>query len=91
MPFANQNSNNGVSGVKNYTNSSTRSKADAASVIARGWLARGDVNVIADVPFSSAGLAVNEAVRNAPRTIYLASGTGTSDLTGPACSPNTVH
>ena len=66
-------------------------KADAASAIARTWLATGNVNVIADVPFSSAGLAVNEVVRNAPRTIYLASGTGTSDLTGPACSPNTVH
>ncbi len=66
-------------------------KADAASVIARTWLADGKVNVIADVPFSSAGLAVNDVVRNAPRTIYLASGTGTSDLTGPACSPNTVH
>ena len=66
-------------------------KADAASAIARTWLATGNVNVIADVPFSSAGLAINEVVRNAPRTIYLASGTGTSDLTGPACSPNTVH
>ncbi|MGI4798607.1 MAG: ABC transporter substrate-binding protein, partial [Janthinobacterium lividum] len=66
-------------------------KADAASVIARTWLADGKVNVIADVPFSSAGLAVNDVVRNAPHTIYLASGTGTSDLTGPACSPNTVH
>ena len=66
-------------------------KADAASAIARNWLAAGNVNVIADVPFSSAGLAVNEVVRNAPRTLYIASGTGTSDLTGPACSPNTVH
>ena len=66
-------------------------KADAASAIARTWLAEGRVNVIADVPFSSAGLAVNDVVRNAPHTIYLASGTGTSDLTGPACSPNTVH
>lgn len=66
-------------------------KADAASAIARTWLAAGNVNVIADVPFSSAGLAVNEVVRNAPRTVYIASGTGTSDLTGPACSPNTVH
>ena len=66
-------------------------KADAASAIARSWLAEGAVNVIADVPFSSAGLAVNDVVRNAPHTIYLASGTGTSDLTGPACSPNTVH
>ena len=66
-------------------------KADVASAIARGWVASGAVNVIADVPFSSAGLAVNDVVRNAPHTIYIASGTGTSDLTGPACSPNTVH
>jgi len=66
-------------------------KADAASTIARGWVASGAVNVIADVPFSSAGLAVNDVVRDAPHTIYIASGTGTSDLTGPACSPNTVH
>jgi branched-chain amino acid transport system substrate-binding protein len=66
-------------------------KADAASAIARSWLAAGNVNVIADVPFSSAGLAVNDVVRNAPRTLYIASGTGTSDLTGPACSPNTLH
>ena len=43
------------------------------------------------MPFSSAGLAVSEAARNAARTIFIASGTGTSDLTGPACSPNTVH
>ena len=66
-------------------------KADVASTIARGWVAGGAVNVIADVPFSSAGLAVNDVVRNAPHTIYIASGTGTSDLTGPSCSPNTVH
>jgi branched-chain amino acid transport system substrate-binding protein len=46
---------------------------------------------VADVPFSSAGLAVSEAVRNAPRTIFIASGTGTSDLTGKSCSPNSVQ
>ena len=67
-----------------------QNKADVASGIARDWVSKG-VNVIADVPFSSAGLAVSEAVRNAPRTIFVVSGTGTSDLTGPACSPNTVH
>ena len=66
-------------------------KADVASAIAREWVDKGTVNVIADVPFSSAGLAVNDVVRNAPRTIYIASGTGTSDLTGPTCSPNTVQ
>ena len=66
-------------------------KADLASSIARRWIATGGVNVIADVPFSSAGLAVSEATRGAPRTLFIASGPGTSDLTGPACSPNTVH
>jgi len=68
-----------------------QNKADTASTIAREWIATKGVNVIADVPFSSAGLAVSEAARNSPRTIFIASGTGTSDLTGPSCSPNTVH
>lgn len=68
-----------------------QNKADVASTLARDWIANGGVNVIADVPFSSAGLAVSEAARNAPRTLFIASGTGTSDLTGPLCSPNTVH
>jgi Periplasmic binding protein len=66
-------------------------KPDLASSIARGWIANAGVNVIADVPFSSAGLAVNQATRGAARTLFIASGPGTSDLTGPACSPNTVH
>ena len=67
-----------------------QNKADIASGVARDWVSKG-VDVVADVPFSSAGLAVSEAVRGSPRTIFIASGTGTSDLTGPACSPNTVH
>ena len=66
-------------------------KADLASSIARNWIANTGVNVIADVPFSSAGLAVSEAARGAARTLFVASGPGTSDLTGRACSPNTVH
>lgn len=68
-----------------------QNKADIASTIARDWVANKAVNVVADVPFSSAGLAVNEAVRGAKRTVFIASGPGTSDLTGSACSPNTVH
>lgn len=68
-----------------------RNNADVASAIAREWRSSKGVNVIADVPFSSAGLAVSQAVRDAPHTIFIASGTGTSDLTGKFCSPNTVH
>ena len=64
---------------------------NTASTIAREWITNRGVNIIADVPFSSAGLAVSEAARSAPRTIFVASGTGTSDMTGKACSPNTVQ
>ena len=68
-----------------------QNKADLASTIARDWVTNRGVNAIADVPFSSAGLAVNEVVRDAPRTAFIPSGSGTSDLTGAKCSPNTVH
>ncbi len=68
-----------------------QNKADIASSITRDWMANRGVNVVADVPFSSAGLAVSEAVRNAPRTIFIASGSGTSDLTGRSCSPNSIQ
>jgi len=68
-----------------------QNKADVASAIAREWMNSRAVNVIADVPVSSAGLAVAEVVRDAPRTVFIASGAGTSDLTGRRCSPNTLH
>ena len=68
-----------------------QNKADIASGVTRDWMANRAVNLIADVPFSSAGLAVSEAVRGAPRTVFIASGSGTSDMTGKACSPNTVQ
>ena len=68
-----------------------QNKADVASSIARDWIANQAINVIADVPVSSAGLAVAEAVRGQPRTVFIASGTGASDLTGKRCSPNTLH
>lgn len=68
-----------------------RNKADIAASITREWAETRGVNVVADVPFSSAGLAVSEALRGSPRTIFIASGTGTSDLTGKSCSPNSIH
>ena len=68
-----------------------QNKADVASAVARDWITNGGVNVVADVPVSSAGLAVAEVLRGAPRSVFIASGAGTSDLTGPRCSPNTLH
>ena len=67
-----------------------QNKPDIGSNIARQWLDIDKVDVIVDVPNSGVALAVNEIVREKNR-VFLNSGAGTSDLTGKACSPNTVH
>ena len=67
-----------------------QNKPDIASNISRQWIDQDGVDVIADVPTSSAALAVNEVVRQKNK-IFLVSGAASSDLTGAKCSPNTVH
>lgn len=67
-----------------------QNKPDIGAVLARRWLDEGQVNAILDVPFSSVALAVNEVTRNS-RMVFIASGPGTTELTGPKCSPNTVQ
>ncbi len=67
-----------------------QNKPDIGASIARQWIDRDGVDVILDVPTSSVGLAVNTVCREKNK-IMLNSGTGTSDLTGPQCSPNTIH
>jgi branched-chain amino acid transport system substrate-binding protein len=67
-----------------------QNKPDIGSNIARQWLDIDKVDIIVDVPNSGVALAVNEIVREKNK-VFLNSGAGTSDLTGKACSPNTVH
>ena len=67
-----------------------QNKPDVASTIARQWYDRDGVDVIADVPASSAAFAVHDITRDANK-IFLVSTGASSDLTGKACSPNTVH
>ena len=68
-----------------------QNKPDVASNIARQWYDTEGVDVIVDVPTSSAALAVNEITREKGK-IFLVSGAASTDLTGKACSPgNTVH
>ncbi len=67
-----------------------QNKPDVGVSIARQWIDRDGVDAIVDVPTSSVGLAVNTICREKNK-VYLNSGTGTSDLTGPQCSPNTIH
>ena len=67
-----------------------QNKPDVGSNIARTWFDRDNVDVIVDVPTSSVALAVNEIAREKNK-VFLVSGAAASDLTGPKCSPNTVH
>ena len=67
-----------------------QNKPDIASNIVRQWIDVDKVDAIADMPTSSAALAVNQIIRDKNK-VHLNSGAATSDLTNKACSPNTVH
>ena len=67
-----------------------QNKADIGSAIASKWYDAEKVDVIVDMPNSGVALAVNQITKDKGKA-FLASGPGTSDLTGKACSPNTVH
>jgi len=67
-----------------------QNKADVGSAIARKWLEVDGVDAIVDVPNSAVGLTINSLLRDSKMT-FLASSTASSDLTGKACSPNTIQ
>ena len=67
-----------------------QNKPDIGLSIARQWFDVEKVDAIADVPTSSVALAIYELTRDKNKA-FLAVGPATSDLTGKACSPNTVH
>jgi branched-chain amino acid transport system substrate-binding protein len=67
-----------------------QNKADVGSNVVRTWLDVDRVDVVVDVPTSSVALAVNQIVKDKNK-VFLVSGAGSSDLTGSACTPNTIH
>ncbi|MET0719676.1 MAG: ABC transporter substrate-binding protein, partial [Tardiphaga sp.] len=67
-----------------------QNKADVGQAIARKWLDVEGVDAIVDVPNSAVGLSINSLLRDS-RMTFLASSTASSDLTGKACSPNTIQ
>jgi branched-chain amino acid transport system substrate-binding protein len=67
-----------------------QNKADVGSAIARRWYDQEHVDVIVDVPNSGVALAVSQITKEKGKA-FLASGPGSSDLTGKSCSPNTIH
>ncbi|HEY5724434.1 MAG TPA: ABC transporter substrate-binding protein [Methylomirabilota bacterium] len=67
-----------------------QNKADVGSAIARQWYDVDKVDLIVDVPNSGVALAINQITRDKGKA-FIVSSAASSDLTGKACSPNTVH
>src|SRR5512143_494120 len=67
-----------------------QNKPDIGSAIARQWYDTDKVDVIVDVPNSGVALAVNQITKDKGKA-FLVNGAASSDLTGKACTPNTIH
>lgn len=67
-----------------------QNKADIGSAIARRWYDAEGVDAITEVVSSAVALAVQQITREKNK-VLLATGPGTPDLTGKACSPVGVH
>jgi branched-chain amino acid transport system substrate-binding protein len=67
-----------------------QNKPDVGSSLARQWYDVDKVDVIVDVPNSGVALAINQLTREKGKA-FLVSGAASADLTGKACSPNTIH
>jgi branched-chain amino acid transport system substrate-binding protein len=67
-----------------------QNKPDIGVGIARKWYDEDKVDVIVDVPNSGVGLAI-AGVAKEKNFVYMNSGAASSDLTGKACTPNTIH
>src|SRR5437870_7560742 len=73
-----------------FVSADHQNKPDVGSSVARQWYDVDKVDVIVDTPNSGVALAVNQLTRDKGKA-FLVSGAATSDLTGKACSPNTIH
>jgi branched-chain amino acid transport system substrate-binding protein len=67
-----------------------QNKPDVGTKIAREWFDVEKVDVIVDVCTSSVALPISQIAREKGKALLVSCG-GSSDLTGKACSPNTVH
>ena len=67
-----------------------QNKPDVGAGIARQWIDQAGVDMILDVNTSSVALAVNNVCKEKNK-VYVNVGAGTTDLTGPQCTPVTVH
>ncbi|MFH0301926.1 ABC transporter substrate-binding protein [Bradyrhizobium sp. 31Argb] len=65
-------------------------KPDVARGIARKWFDTENVDAVVDLPTSAISLAIAPLVQEQNK-VALFTASGTSDLTGKSCTPNSVH
>lgn len=66
-----------------------QNKVDVSTAIAREWITTKGVDVIVDVPISSAALAVNKIVKEHNRLLF--SVAGSTELSGAECNGHTLQ
>jgi len=67
-----------------------QNKPDVGSAVARQWFDTDKVDLITGTTNSGVALAVNQVTKDKGKA-FIVSGAASSDLTGKACSPNTIH
>ena len=67
-----------------------QNKPDIGAGIVRQWIDQEGVDMILGVNTSSVALAVNNVCKE-KNIAYINNGAGTTDLTGPQCTPVTIH
>ncbi|TXN04817.1 ABC transporter substrate-binding protein [Methylobacterium sp. WL64] len=67
-----------------------QNKPDVGAGIARQWYDRDGVDMITDGVTSSVALAISQVTKEKNK-VFIDTGAGTADLTGPQCTPNTIH
>src|SRR5262252_2276008 len=67
-----------------------QNKPDVGSSLASQWFDVDKVDMVIDVPNSGVALAVSNLTKEKNK-VFIVSGAAASDLTGPKCTPNTVH
>lgn len=68
-----------------------QNKPDVATNIVNKWLDVDNVDLVSDLPNSSAMLAVQEILRQKKKALVIVSTGATSDFTGAKCSPYGIH
>lgn len=65
-------------------------KPDVALSIASNWYDSQGIDLITDVPLSSAAFAIGDLAKNKDKA-FIVTGGASADITGPKCGPNHIH